>query len=693
MALCRIYDNTGKEIKNFSTDDPKWGASISIGTSPLCAVNLENISATDAKDKTFFSLVKRENSWWLVASSPENIVLMDNEIIQESELGDGIKIEFGPFSMSVEMDKKQSPYTLTLEYPSGKIENFTLIYGVNTIGNSSENHINISDRSCSKHHAFISVDNNGFYLMNRDSSAGTFSKGSKIIGRTNVKADEDFNLGDVKARITENKKSVSFSGILENIDEEKQKWYVGTCICILIILILAIMIIWKKENPADASKSPLVVAKKSGESLPFGSSKLDEKIIKHVKDGNAKFSINLLDQSIRSKKDEEAYKLYRDALIKEKSAVSDLNYYSGKLQVYSFGKIEKAYLKFLLQGQKKAEQMMHAHSFWENVRKRINELDKKGPDDKNKYTQKIWKDSYFRKHIPQMKKKLQNLIDAYVFMEKINISWDVRNWEEILKELKAPENKKIIKENGMNAFCQKLRLTAQFGYDLKEAKLKLMDSDFKTIDLDIFNNECKKFAEKLNYLKTNQLCPYGEFKLQLDQFVQMTNEIELARSFFDLWENSPENMTITNSLAKAVFVMKCNREQPKLYFNAYKTIEDKMFQYIQGCVEKIKPTEDKKGLRQLDKLLEYSSVIYDTAEGDRYRKILTMRRNILRKIEERCDELYYQYTAEKEKGDLKDAGEILQNIILLAPAGNRYRKWAEKEMKNISENTVPAPRE
>jgi len=208
MPVLRILNDKGGEIRRLLPDDLAGRKHISVGRSGDCSVCLKNLPGVGRTvGSHHLSLTRQQDDWWVVDAGSTGIAKAGKRV-HEARLGDSDRIKFGSCFLVVGDEVGLSPYSLFYEPQIGHIQSEPLWMGRNWIGKSSKNTIKIQDvGSCSRRHACITVERQGFALEDLGSSNGTRVNGKRITKPTRISCGDSFQIGKSRAWIDLNANS------------------------------------------------------------------------------------------------------------------------------------------------------------------------------------------------------------------------------------------------------------------------------------------------------------------------------------------------------------------------------------------------------------------------------------------------------------------------------------------------------
>jgi pSer/pThr/pTyr-binding forkhead associated (FHA) protein len=199
MPTCSIYNHRGEQLRQFDTDEPGMGGTITIGRSSQCTISLKG--EVDRRVGRIHLSLQREGKVWTVSNCSSTSLYLDEQEITASRLDEGDIVRFGHTFLAFGERGGPSPYELAYIDESGHQERHALWPGRNTIGASSDNTITIKDMGLSRSHARLLVNPHDMYVEDAGSSNGTVLDEKRVKSLTKFEVGSMIRLGKAECHI------------------------------------------------------------------------------------------------------------------------------------------------------------------------------------------------------------------------------------------------------------------------------------------------------------------------------------------------------------------------------------------------------------------------------------------------------------------------------------------------------------
>ena len=174
MAVCRIYNMKGVEVKSFNTDYLRGLSRIVVGRSSHCDISLKHCAETCISREHFTLTKDGDGNWTIHDTSSRAGLYLNAEKITETRLVNGMVIRFGQLFFGYGDRCVPSRYSLSWQGDGG-YEHGALWNGVNSIGASHDNYVMVREGTVSRVHCFITITGEKIVLRRGQSLAFTAS--------------------------------------------------------------------------------------------------------------------------------------------------------------------------------------------------------------------------------------------------------------------------------------------------------------------------------------------------------------------------------------------------------------------------------------------------------------------------------------------------------------------------------------
>ncbi|MCP3967764.1 MAG: FHA domain-containing protein [Lentisphaerae bacterium] len=729
MPKCTILNQDGATIKEFSTEDFPNEKSISVGLSRRCAVSLSGLIGQDLSvAKVHFAMIRRGHKWWVVSSDEKYPILVGDKPVGESEVFGGMTLKFGNYSAVFEKARIDSGYSLLFELGGGSFSSAKLLKGVNTIGSSKANDVNIDNDTIALEHAIITFDGEEIFTIEDYHSQGfIIIQGEMIASKTELNLYEVFYLNKLRVIIVEDEDVVERLKNQDPITPHLSRWkkyavLTGGAVLVLVAALLyqltagsSVTIVKKIVTAAsrEANDAPMkinAVMSRFGRAgklkLSTGNSNVDsdamhadnfknreqdmnfsERIIATITPdvikGEPESALQKLDSLRLGKLTIQQARMlqqFEEALQNEKTAVSEMNFFKNRLSVNSLSTISRRYGNLLDFSEDTRSVMLANSKYWENA---LTEMEGYYLE-LSKYPE-FMQISYFTKNYPAVKYNVRVLVKAFNFVRDIQKKWMQRNWKKLLNKLNQPSSKELVEQIGLQSEIDNMREAAEYRIEIVYRVADIIEpGDINSFDIKKYRELEKQALTRLKRLEQNPLFPYEAMARMLNILSNFADSMENIRKALVIWEKDE----LSRESAKRLIdqLAKLNKFKAAVSNNYVLGLESSvrkaMVKKLDEKLASLKITPDAQTMHQIKLLNNLYMFIDDDDAAYGLKKLQQYSEFITEKISDKCDKLFFEYS-ETLKVDKTKAAVILEQIIELSLPDTQYYDWSRCEKRRL----------
>ncbi|MCQ2397310.1 MAG: FHA domain-containing protein [Lentisphaeria bacterium] len=195
MPVCRVYDSTGKELTQCTTDIYLPHSKIFFGRSSKCEICLKAFAESSISRQHFYLQESLTGQWEIYDNKSRAGVIQDAKKVPSAPLYDGTVVRFGNLFMAFGEKGVPSHYRLKWTDSTGQPKFGVLWEGYNSIGASRDNYVTVREGSVSRFHAMIRVNKNQVTIEPLNSLLEIEVNGEQIEGVSKLEGGDTFTMG------------------------------------------------------------------------------------------------------------------------------------------------------------------------------------------------------------------------------------------------------------------------------------------------------------------------------------------------------------------------------------------------------------------------------------------------------------------------------------------------------------------
>ncbi len=194
MPVCRIFDSTGKELTQCTTDVFLPHSKIFFGRSSQCQVCLKAFAESSISRQHFYIQESITGQWSIYDNDSHAGIHQNAKKIDTAPLYDGTIIRFGTLFFAFGEKGGPSHYRLKWTTEDGTTEFGYLWEGDNSVGASRDNYVTVRLGNVARFHANIAVRGSTLVLTPLNSFLETEVNGERIEGAKPINAGDTFTM-------------------------------------------------------------------------------------------------------------------------------------------------------------------------------------------------------------------------------------------------------------------------------------------------------------------------------------------------------------------------------------------------------------------------------------------------------------------------------------------------------------------
>lgn len=190
MPVCRIFDSTGKELTQCSTDVFQPHSRIFFGRSSKCEVSLKNLAENSISRQHFYIQESLTGQWSINDNDSRAGIFQDARKVRQAPLYDGTIIRFGTIFFAFGEKGVPSHYRLHWTDAIGQARTGVLWEGVNSVGASRDNYVTVREGEISRFHLLMTVRGASITMEAINSMLRLELDGEPVDGKVSIKAGQ-----------------------------------------------------------------------------------------------------------------------------------------------------------------------------------------------------------------------------------------------------------------------------------------------------------------------------------------------------------------------------------------------------------------------------------------------------------------------------------------------------------------------
>ena len=221
MPVCRIYDATGKELSQCSTDAFLPSAKIFFGRSSQCDISLKAVADSNISRQHFYIQENAVSKQWGIYDNDSRAgIIVNGRKVKTADLFDGTVVRFGQLFFTFGDKGVPSHYRLNWTDRNDQLQHAYLWEGINTIGASHDNYVTIREGNVSRFHCAIAVHGNDIQLRQLNSMLDLDVNGEPVNqASVNLNSGDTFSMSGFPVEI-ERIDAVSKRALVVRSEEE-----------------------------------------------------------------------------------------------------------------------------------------------------------------------------------------------------------------------------------------------------------------------------------------------------------------------------------------------------------------------------------------------------------------------------------------------------------------------------------------
>lgn len=195
MPVCRIFDSTGKELTQCTTDIYLPHSKIFFGRSSKCEICLKAFAESSISRMHFYIQESLTGQWEIYDNNSRAGVILDSKKVPSAPLYDGTIIRFGNLFLAFGEKGVPSHYRLKWTDTSGQSKYGYLWEGVNSIGASRDNYVTVREGDVSRFHATIIVCKDQVTIEPVNTILNVEINGEHVEGSSKLHGGDTFTMG------------------------------------------------------------------------------------------------------------------------------------------------------------------------------------------------------------------------------------------------------------------------------------------------------------------------------------------------------------------------------------------------------------------------------------------------------------------------------------------------------------------